>query len=1357
MAAELMPLSISLPTSHTLLSAQVAPSSSLRDLLAILLAESGEQAVAELCLKPLDGGELDPSRWAIQRVVRSRVWTGAELEGLGDRLLSLDISVTEALSQADARRPPANTTNPQLSDFLLTGHLHSPLLRLVYLPSHVTTGVDFRNVPGFPDCTWTQWAGAHSTVGELMESLVEELGIKKFLVQGTKTSRVEYCLQVAGADGEAKTESSGDDAVEGSDVKGADAETKTGTPGDGGEVDEVEEEGEPTLKGRQAEEAMRLAAEAPAPRPLGSTSTKARLSTLFSDWIAPEASKPAQAPTLAVDTPANKIRLVSEPSSLEESRDLSLRFMSLTNGKRTSMFVGGHAEEVEEEILDEKSLAASLDMLMDELGMKQAQREAMRKLPPDRQRFLVSQHRQNNSSQSSPLRPSKTGPEASTSDSGALAGLKRFSLWAAPPSASSPDVAPPPRRPTTTYQVGEAALPPPSKPTSTAQNLERDPQSWTSWWSAASNATGTGHAVGTQAKDTPQFYVDQVKSTKISQRRTDDQTDEDETVQTECIKCLRTLMNTEIGFEAVLSHANLITFIAYCLFTTSNKLRTQVADVLAALCVLSLQDGHKVVLEALTDFRVSHNEKFRFEYLIDSIRLKGRQHPTEDESDSPDVEDESALWEYRTAAMSLINSISNSPEDLEDRIALREEFTRRGLNECLAVLRYRGVLREELDTYIAETNALRSLPLDRNTGAEEKANSFDKTDKDNFTGVIQRLVQKEKEVLQLQSNIAQLSKSSKVAGDDADTRRAEKGRRWEGLMDEINKNKLHISELEATVETRDKEIKYLKRVLEAVYSRFHEKSTASTTTDPATSSARPLEATLDPDVMATRSIEALAKKEEEIASLKSELAAAKAESAARLRLPKAFARQAPPPPPPPPSSSGMLLQYRHPFFWNKLSPDSATPTVWGEIDVATLPRLDFHDLEASFDATTPKKVIVKQTTSIQRKTVTTVLSITRAQNVAIMLARFKMPNSSIRDAVLFFDDSKLSLDNLKAIKHFVPTADEAEAITSYNGDFSALSSSDQYFKEMLVIPRLGERLSCMLMRRRLEMDMEELKPELTILRCAADELKASTKLKTILASVLAIGNALNASNFRGNARGFQLDSLLKLKETRAVSDSGPTPTLLHYLVKVLLRADETLLGFLDDCPHVEAASRVSFATVMGSVHSLVAGVASVEEEIRVLKELQLSPPGDRFLPVMESFARQAVPAIDALKALGSKLDADLRLLLQYYGEDATTSKSEELFQLVADFSASLLRAESEVRAAEPKEQPSPSTPRGTSSSSYLDVAPSPRSSGRSSIGRGGFDEAIRELRSGGTRRQRSSYAASSNQRPLSRVFHDGSR
>ncbi len=167
---------------------------------------------------------------------------------------------------------------------------------------------------------------------------------------------------------------------------------------------------------------------------------------------------------------------------------------------------------------------------------------------------------------------------------------------------------------------------------------------------------------------------------------------------------------------------------------------------------------------------------------------------------------------------------------------------------------------------------------------------------------------------------------------------------------------------------------------------------------------------------------------------------------------------------------------------------------------------------------------------------------------------------------------------------------------SYDGNISELSLSDQYLHQMGSIPRLSERMSCMLYRRQLNMAQEELKPDLTMLRSAADELKKSTRFKIVLATVLQLGNQLNGGTFRGDADGFQLGDLLKvrlrlgtpavrygtysrlllplqLKDTRASNASGATPTLLHFLARVFLNRDPLLLQYLDEMPHLEAASR----------------------------------------------------------------------------------------------------------------------------------------------------------------------------------------
>lgn len=130
----------------------------------------------------------------------------------------------------------------------------------------------------------------------------------------------------------------------------------------------------------------------------------------------------------------------------------------------------------------------------------------------------------------------------------------------------------------------------------------------------------------------------------------------------------------------------LITHITYALHTDSLKLKTLTCELLAAICILSVTHGHRLVLAAFSDYRIAYEEAFRFEELIESLRISSEDEDS-DEDDTLGGKDEEGAWEARTAAMTLVNAITTCPESLEERIQLREEFSRRGLNEIIVVCR----------------------------------------------------------------------------------------------------------------------------------------------------------------------------------------------------------------------------------------------------------------------------------------------------------------------------------------------------------------------------------------------------------------------------------------------------------------------------------------------------------------------------------------------------------------------------------------------------------------------------------------------------------------------------------------------
>lgn len=93
-------------------------------------------------------------------------------------------------SNTDQRAPSRN-----VSDFALTAHLQVPLLRLVYLPFAIE--MTLARVPEIPeDFKLTWYVGGHSTTAHVLDNVLDELGIRKIVTQGSKSARVEYTLKV---------------------------------------------------------------------------------------------------------------------------------------------------------------------------------------------------------------------------------------------------------------------------------------------------------------------------------------------------------------------------------------------------------------------------------------------------------------------------------------------------------------------------------------------------------------------------------------------------------------------------------------------------------------------------------------------------------------------------------------------------------------------------------------------------------------------------------------------------------------------------------------------------------------------------------------------------------------------------------------------------------------------------------------------------------------------------------------------------------------------------------------------------------------------------------------------------------
>ncbi|KAJ3796793.1 armadillo-type protein [Lentinula aff. detonsa] len=469
-----------------------------------------------------------------------------------------------------------------------------------------------------------------------------------------------------------------------------------------------------------------------------------RLSTLFTGWL----SQSAEVPHQSIITPPGKRKsVVSEPRLFEQHTGGSPKDTSASNTE-------------DESDLDENGFN---DML-DKLGFTGNKRANIQALSPEKKKFLVKQNQHlihSSSPKSSPTRNQTFGPSSGGGLIPRLAPhltgdsvMRRLSLssWNSTSLEETLDQA-------TATDSSQTQM-----PTNSVTATESHPQPvasqstgslWSSLWMLSGGDKSDRYSSDGDKKKTKsaKWYVDQLKSGKlrgdrlqalvlglrvqlstanlvwvqdfIEVERGMDQLDvllvdfvgkgpksrvlseTDASTLLETAKCFRALLNTDVGLNKAFQSPILITHIAYALSSPSPKVRALVSCIFVGFCLLSNPEGFRAAQSALADYRIAFAEEFRFETIISTLKLSELNNA----GDAASTEDfgygyeEADVWEARNAAMLLLNAIATATGTVEDRIMLREEYGRRGLNEAIVALRYLGPpddLLKQLDYYTEE-------------------------------------------------------------------------------------------------------------------------------------------------------------------------------------------------------------------------------------------------------------------------------------------------------------------------------------------------------------------------------------------------------------------------------------------------------------------------------------------------------------------------------------------------------------------------------------------------------------------------------------------------------------------------------
>ncbi|XP_065499144.1 protein diaphanous homolog 2 isoform X2 [Caloenas nicobarica] len=145
--------------------------------------------------------------------------------------------------------------------------------------------------------------------------------------------------------------------------------------------------------------------------------------------------------------------------------------------------------------------------------------------------------------------------------------------------------------------------------------------------------------------------------------------------QHKLIQCLKAFMNNKYGLQRILGDERSLLLLSRAIDPKQPHMMTETVKILSAICIVGEENILDKLLGAITTAAERHNRE-RFSQIVEGL-------------------ENHEFLQLQVACMQLINALVTSPEDLDFRIHLRNEFLRCGLKKILPGLKDKE--NEELD------------------------------------------------------------------------------------------------------------------------------------------------------------------------------------------------------------------------------------------------------------------------------------------------------------------------------------------------------------------------------------------------------------------------------------------------------------------------------------------------------------------------------------------------------------------------------------------------------------------------------------------------------------------------------------
>uniref|UniRef100_A0A4W3H278 Diaphanous-related formin 3 n=1 Tax=Callorhinchus milii TaxID=7868 RepID=A0A4W3H278_CALMI len=680
----------------------------------------------------------------------------------------------------------------------------------------------------------------------------------------------------------------------------------------------------------------------------------------------------------------------------------------------------------------------------------------------------------------------------------------------------------------------------------------------------------------------------------------------DKKSQHKVIQCLRAFMNNKYGLERILGEERSLSLLARAVDPRQPNMMTDAVKLLSAICIVGEENILEKVLEAITTAGELRKQE-RFYSIVEGLHDSSVQ--------------------LQVACMQLINALVTSPDDLDFRLHLRNEFVRCGLREILPELR--TIKNDALDIQLKVFDENFKCSLVR-CSIEYDILNFDSTEISDVYNILSYSVKDtgaETYFLSILQHLLLIRNDYFV-----------RPQYFKIIEECVSQIVLHRS-------ATDPDFTYRKRLdvdfshLIGEYSYFNMST--------------------DEKLIYLNSFFLFFSKLEGIP------ADVRATTVGRTSPPPPTAGGAPIPPPPPPpppliAASGMSLA-------SGVPPPAPPAPGFGGSRWSPSPRTLPHGLK-------PKKEF-KPDINMKRINWCKVCIFLSPQILlflymfltAIFLGSFRMPYEEIKIIILEVDEKQLTESMIQNLVKHLPEQEQMHTLARFKNVYHSLSEPEQFGVVMSCVKKLRPRLNAILFKLQFEEQVNNIRPNIMAVTTACEEIKKSKGFSKLLELVLLIGNYMNAGSRNAQTYGFNIGFLCKLKDTKSADQKT---TLLHFLAEICEEKHLDVFKFTEDLQNVDKASKVS-------AENLEKNLKQMEKQLQQLeKDLETFPPAedmhDKFVTkIFTKHAREQYHKLANMHGNMQKLYCDL---LNYFVIDPRKVTAEELFSDISNFRTMFMQA-----------------------------------------------------------------------------------